>query len=163
MSSRLFQTVREERGLAYAIHSFDWTYEDTGLFGFYAATAAANIAELMPVGARLPRRSDRDADARPKSQRAKAQLKVSLLMALESSSARAEQIARQHMAFGRVHPARGDHRAGSTRSRVADARRAGAAMLAHARRPVARRRPRIGKVPTPDQVARAVRRAARGA
>ena len=49
MSSRLFQDVREDRGLAYTINSFDWTYADTGLFGFYAATGAGNVAELVPV------------------------------------------------------------------------------------------------------------------
>ena len=44
MSSRLFQDVRENRGLAYSIYSFDWAYADTGLFGFYAATSAKHIA-----------------------------------------------------------------------------------------------------------------------
>ena len=101
MSSRLFQQVREERGLAYAINSFDWTYADTGLFGFYAATGARHVAELVPVAldclAQATETLDDDEVAR-----AKAQLKVSLLVALESSSARAEQIARQHMAYGRV-------------------------------------------------------------
>ena len=49
MSSRLFQEVREARGLAYSIHAFHWGYSDTGLFGFYAATSAKDAAELMPV------------------------------------------------------------------------------------------------------------------
>ncbi len=44
MSSRLFQEVRETRGLAYAIHAFHWGYSDTGLFGFYAATGAKDVA-----------------------------------------------------------------------------------------------------------------------
>ena len=43
MSSRLFQEVREKRGLAYTIHAFHWGYSDTGLFGFYAATAGASL------------------------------------------------------------------------------------------------------------------------
>ena len=101
MSSRLFQTVREERGLAYTVHSFDWTFADTGLFGFYAATGAAQVKELVPVAldclAEATETLDEDEVAR-----AKAQLKVSLLVALESSSSRAEQLARQHMAYGRV-------------------------------------------------------------
>ena len=84
MSSRLFQQVREERGLAYAINSFDWTYADTGLFGFYAATGARHVAELVPVAldclAQATETLDDDEVAR-----AKAQLKVSLLVALESS------------------------------------------------------------------------------
>ena len=49
MSSRLFQNVREARGLAYSIHAFHWGYSDTGVFGFYAATSAKDVAELMPV------------------------------------------------------------------------------------------------------------------
>ena len=47
MSSRLFQEVREKRGLAYAIHAFHWGYAETGLFGFYAGSAAKDAGELM--------------------------------------------------------------------------------------------------------------------
>ena len=90
MSSRLFQTVREERGLAYAIHSFDWTYEDTGLFGFYAATSAAHVPDLMPVALDCLAEATENLTEAEVS-RAKAQLKVSLLTALESSSARANK------------------------------------------------------------------------
>ena len=101
MSSRLFQEVRETRGLAYSIHAFHWGYSDTGLFGFYAATGAKDVAELVPVALdclaeAAGRLSETEAD------RAKAQMKVSLLAALESPSPRCEQIARQVMAFGRV-------------------------------------------------------------
>lgn len=101
MSSRLFQEVRENRGLAYAIHAFHWGYSDAGVFGFYAATGAKDVAELMPValdclGAAAQTLSEAEV------RRAKAQMKVSLLGALESPAARAEQIARQVIAFGRV-------------------------------------------------------------
>ena len=149
MSSRLFQTVREERGLAYAIHSFDWTYEDTGLFGFYAATAASNIAELMPVALDCLAECT-ETLTEVEVARAKAQLKVSLLTALESSGARAEQIARQHMAFGRIIP-REEIIAKVDAITVEDARRAGAVMLSTA--PTVAAVGPIGKVPTPDQVA----------
>lgn len=149
MSSRLFQTVREERGLAYAIHSFDWSYEDTGLFGFYAATAAAHVAELMPVALDcLAETTETLTEA--EVARAKAQLKVSLLTALESSSARAEQIARQHMAFGRT-IAREEIIAKVDAITVADARGAGAAMLATA--PTVAAVGPIRKVLAPDQIA----------
>ena len=47
MSSRLFQEVREKRGLAYSIYSFHWPYFDTGLFGFYAASGGRMLAELV--------------------------------------------------------------------------------------------------------------------
>ena len=101
MSSRLFQEVRETRGLAYSIHAFHWGYSDTGLFGFYAATGAKDVAELVPVALDcLAEAAGRLSET--EAGRAKAQMKVSLLAALESPSPRCEQIARQVMAFGRV-------------------------------------------------------------
>jgi predicted Zn-dependent peptidase len=103
MSSRLFQQVREKRGLCYAIHAFHMPYSDTGLFGLYAGTDAADAPELMSVvideiaGAT---ESLNDSEVN----RAKAQMKASLLMALESSEARLGQIARQMLAYGRPIP-----------------------------------------------------------
>ncbi|MDP2622085.1 MAG: pitrilysin family protein [Hyphomicrobiales bacterium] len=103
MSSRLFQEVRERRGLCYSIYAFHWTFRDTGLFGIYAATGAAEVAELPPVLT-----GELEALAGNLSEeevaRAKAQIKASLMMSLESSTARAEQIARQEILFGRVIP-----------------------------------------------------------
>jgi len=101
MSSRLFQEVREARGLAYSIHAFHWGYSDTGVFGFYAAASARDVAELLRValdclGQAAVELSDTEV------RRAKAQMKVSLLAALESPAARCEQMARQLMAFNRV-------------------------------------------------------------
>ena len=49
MSSRLFQEVREQRGLCYAIYAFHAPYSDTGMFGLYAGTDASDVAELMRV------------------------------------------------------------------------------------------------------------------
>ena len=83
MSSRLFQEVREKRGLAYAIYSFHWAYADTGLFGFYAATAPRDVAELMPVALDCLGEAAQDL-SEAEVERAKAQMKVSLLAALES-------------------------------------------------------------------------------
>ena len=56
MSSRLFQEVREKRGLAYSIYSFHWAYSDTGLFGFYAGRRRKDAGEVIARRARLPRR-----------------------------------------------------------------------------------------------------------
>ena len=128
MSSRLFQRVREERGLAYSIHTFNWAYRDTGLFGFYAATAAADIAELMPVALECIGQATLDLSG-DEIHRAKAQMKVSLLVALESSSARAEQIARQLLSLGRILPREEIVARIDSLSRD-DIRRAGAALLA---------------------------------
>jgi predicted Zn-dependent peptidase len=101
MSSRLFQEVREARGLAYSIHAFHWAYSDTGIFGFYAATDAKNTAELMPVAVDCLGEAAQDL-SESEVRRAKAQMKVSLLAALESPVARSEQIARQLIAYGRI-------------------------------------------------------------
>jgi len=95
MSSRLFQEVREKRGLAYTIHSFAHSYRDGGLFGIYAGTGEADAAELVPV---LCDETMQLADGLTEVElaRAKAQMKAGLLMSLESTGARCEQMA-QHM------------------------------------------------------------------
>lgn len=95
MSSRLFQEIRERRGLVYTIHSFAHSYRDTGLFGIYAGTGEEEAAELIPALCEEVRRLG--AGLRPvELARAKAQMKAGLLMALESTSARCEQLA-QHL------------------------------------------------------------------
>lgn len=101
MSSRLFQEVREKRGLAYAVNAFHSSYADSGLFGIYAAAGRAQIADLMKVAIDCLAQAAADV-SEAEVQRSKAQLKVGLLAALESSAARAEQLARQCLAFGRV-------------------------------------------------------------
>ncbi len=101
MASPLFQEVREKRGIAYSISAFHWSFLDSGLFGFEAATSARKTRELVQVGlACLAEATHRLEEA--DLVRAKAQTKLGLLTALESSSARAEQIARQIKIFGRV-------------------------------------------------------------
>jgi predicted Zn-dependent peptidase len=100
MSSRLFQEARERRGLCYSISSFHMPYSDIGIFALYAGTDAADTAELMRVivgeiaGAA-------DTISEPEVARARAQMKASLLMALESSGARINQLARQMITYGR--------------------------------------------------------------
>ncbi len=101
MSSRLFQEVREQRGLAYSIYSFHWGYADTGLFGFYAAASHRDVPELIKVSLDCVAGAAQNLTP-DEMQRAKAQAKVSLLTALESPAARADQIARQMLAFGRL-------------------------------------------------------------
>ena len=101
MASKLFQEVREKRGLAYSISTFHWSFLDTGLFGFEAATSGRQARELIEVSLACLAEAAHDLDEAELA-RARAQTKVGLLTALESSSARAEQIARQTMIFGRV-------------------------------------------------------------
>ncbi len=100
MSSRLFQEVREKRGLCYSIYSFHWSFGDTGLFGIHAATGADDIVELMPVLLGELERASLDISEQELS-RARAQMRASLLMSLESPAARAGQLARQMLLFGR--------------------------------------------------------------
>jgi len=102
MSSRLFQEVREKRGLCYAIYSSAWGLRDAGLFGIHAATGAGLMAELIDVIGVERKRSADQVPEEAELVRAKAQLKAGLLMSLESSSARAEQMARHILVHGRV-------------------------------------------------------------
>jgi predicted Zn-dependent peptidase len=103
MSSRLFQEAREKRGLCYSIYSFHMPYTDIGMFGLYAGTDAADTSELMRVVVDEIT-STAETISEPELARVKAQMKVGLLMALESSGARVEQVARQMLTRGRPIP-----------------------------------------------------------
>ena len=100
MSSRLFQEIREKRGLVYSIYAFTHAYSDGGVFGVYAGTGEDEAAELMPaLCAEIKRLS---AGLTPAElERARAQLKAGLLMSLEGTTARCEQQATHMLVFGR--------------------------------------------------------------
>ena len=103
MSSRLFQEVRENRGLAYSVFSFASSYADTGLLGIYAGTGEKETAELVPVVCdELLELIEQPGEE--ELVRARAQLKASLMMALESCFAQSEELARQLLIFGRRIP-----------------------------------------------------------
>jgi len=103
MSSRLFQEVREIRGLCYSIHAFHMPYVDTGLFALYAGTDERDAPELMRVVIdQIGKATESLNEA--EVNRAKAQMKAGLLMTLESSEARVGQLARQMLAYGRPIP-----------------------------------------------------------
>lgn len=104
MSSRLFQEVRERRGLCYAIYSSAWGLKDTGMLAVHAATGPRMLDELTRVVSGELASIARDGPGSAELQRSKAQLKAGLLMALESSSVRAEQMARHLLAHGRLIP-----------------------------------------------------------
>ncbi|MGB2159236.1 MAG: M16 family metallopeptidase, partial [Candidatus Puniceispirillaceae bacterium] len=99
MSSRLFQEVREKRGLCYSIFSFASMYSDSGHFGVYAGTSADRANEMLTVTAQqladLATNVGED-----EVNRAKAQLRASLVMARESVSGCGDALARQIMLFG---------------------------------------------------------------
>jgi predicted Zn-dependent peptidase len=103
MSSRLFQEVREKRGLAYSIYSFGANYADGGLFGIYAGTGRDDVGKLVPVVCDELNKMRRGPEPSELA-RARAQLKASTLMSLESTSTRCEQAARQLQIYGRPIP-----------------------------------------------------------
>ncbi len=100
MSSRLFQEVREKRGLCYSVFSFASSFSDGGFFGIYAGTGEAEAADLVPVICDVLITMPDDLEE-AEVMRARAQLKAGLMMSLETPGSRAEQIARQMMIYGR--------------------------------------------------------------
>jgi predicted Zn-dependent peptidase len=135
MSSRLFQEVREKRGLCYAIYAYHAPYSDTGMFGLYSGTDATDVDDLMQVVV------DEIAEAaagitEAEVARAKSQMKAGMLMALESSGARAQQLASQIFAFGRPMPL--DEVVGRIEAVTPESTRAaGTALIARARPAIA--------------------------
>lgn len=104
MSSRLFREIREKRGLVYSVYSFSNSHTQSGLFGIYAGTTNKELQELMPVIGTEIKKICNDLVSPQELCRAKAQLKASMLMALESSSTTAEILARQMLLYNRIIP-----------------------------------------------------------
>jgi len=104
MSSRLFQEIRERRGLVYSIDTFLSAFSDDGVFGIYAGTGPELIDEFVPaLCGEIVRLADTLDEA--EIQRARTQLKSSLLMAMESTGARSERAGQQMLLYDRVVPA----------------------------------------------------------
>ncbi|MCF3593709.1 insulinase family protein [Rhodobacteraceae bacterium LMO-12] len=101
MSSRLFQEIRERRGLCYTIFAQSGAYCDTGLMTIYAGTSGEQIADLAQITIDEMHRSSDDM-SEAELARARAQMKAGLLMGLESPSNRAERLARMIQLWNRV-------------------------------------------------------------
>src|ERR1017187_2619573 len=101
MSSRLFQTIREERGLAYSIYSETSPFRDTGALSIYAGTSAEKTPEVLRLTIEELRRLKEDTVPEAELKRAKDQLKSNIVLGLESSSSRMANLARQEMYFRR--------------------------------------------------------------
>ena len=101
MSSRLFQEVREKRGLCYTIYAQAGAYVDTGSLTIYAGTSGADVAELSTLCIDELRRAAEDMNE-AEVNRARVQMKAGMLMGLESPSSRCERLARMVMIWGRV-------------------------------------------------------------
>jgi predicted Zn-dependent peptidase len=103
MSSRLFQNIRERQGLAYAIYSDLSPYRDTGCLSVYAGTSRESAAKVVRSVVSEFRKLKSDAVSDEELRRAKDQLKGSLMLSLESSTARMSNLARQEMYFDRFY------------------------------------------------------------
>lgn len=103
MSSRLFQEVREKRGLCYSIYAFAHGFSDDGIIGIYAGTSEADAGEISAVIAgEMAALAETVSDE--EVARAKAQLKSGLLMGMERPAGRAETISGQFFTHGRILP-----------------------------------------------------------
>jgi predicted Zn-dependent peptidase len=103
MSSRLFQEVREKRGLCYSVYSFHWAFADSGIFGVAASTGEEEVTDLIPVVIdELLKATETITDE--EVLRVRNQIRAGLLMSLESPSSRAGQLARQQILWGRPIP-----------------------------------------------------------
>lgn len=134
MSSRLFQKLREERGLCYTIFAQSGFHDDTGMLTIYAGTGAADISDLAQLTIDEIKRAAEDM-TEAEIARAKAQIRASLLMGLESASSQAERMARTLAIWGRVPDA------AEVAERIAAVRLSD--VRAHAERMIANARPAL--------------------
>jgi predicted Zn-dependent peptidase len=100
MSSRLFQEIREKRGLAYSIYSFLSGYSDIGTITVYAATRPKEVDRVVDLVCREITRIMRHGVERKELERAKNQMKGSLMLSLESSHSRMSKLAKDELTYG---------------------------------------------------------------
>jgi predicted Zn-dependent peptidase len=127
MSSRLFQELREERGLAYSVSAAHSPHTDTGLLSLYFAARPGDAAGALDLARKVARQTS-EALEQAELDRARAQMKAGLLMGLESAYGRAEWLGRSLLFHGRIVPP-AEMVAALNAVTVETARAAGAAML----------------------------------
>ncbi len=101
MSSRLFQEIREKRGLAYSVYSYHTSYADTGLFTIYAGTAPKQTKEVLDLTVEMMGDLSANGLTAAELHRGKEQLKGSLILSLESTSSRMNRIGKNELMLGR--------------------------------------------------------------
>ncbi|MBI3680176.1 MAG: insulinase family protein [Acidobacteria bacterium] len=101
MSSRLFQNIREKRGLAYSVFAEQYLYRDSGCFWIYAGTALKSVPELLRLVLKELRELKEQPAPEEELRRAKDNLKGSFMLGLESTASRMTHLARQHIYFRR--------------------------------------------------------------
>jgi predicted Zn-dependent peptidase len=104
MSSRLFQEIREKRGLAYSVYSFLNSYEDAGMFGVYAGVGPENVEEARSVIHEQVLRFAEESVSEEELHAAKEYLKGSMYLNAESTDARMNRLAKNELLFGRMIP-----------------------------------------------------------
>ncbi len=102
ISSRLFQEIRAKRGLAYSVYSFLSSYTDTGVWGIYAGTASQNVNKVIDTASKELAGLSSTVNI-DELERAKRQLKASVMFGLESSSRRMQSLANQQIFYGRYY------------------------------------------------------------
>ena len=103
MSSRLFQTIREERGLAYSVYSYPSSYNKTGYFALYAGTGEKQAPEVVQLMLEEIEKLRRDGITKEEFTRSKEQLKGGYMLGQESTSARANAIGKSELLRGMVY------------------------------------------------------------
>lgn len=101
-SSRLFQNIREKRGLVYSIYSYHMSYADTGIWAVNAGTDKKHLGEVVDITVNEMRNLSTTVTS-DELQRAKAQLKGNLILALESTSSKMTNIAKQEIYYGKYY------------------------------------------------------------
>jgi predicted Zn-dependent peptidase len=100
-SSRLFQEIREERGMAYSVYSYYTAYRDTGLFGIYAGTSPDQAQQVIDLCAKILNDIVENGITGDELMKAKEQVKGSLMLSLESTSARMSRLGKNELLLGR--------------------------------------------------------------
>ncbi len=104
MSSRLFQEIREDRGLAYSVYSFLSSFKDSGMIGVYVGTGEKTVPEVLKIVMREMKKLSQDSLKEKELRSAKEQLKGNLLMSLESTDSRMGRLAKSEIYFHRFIP-----------------------------------------------------------
>lgn len=102
MSSRLFQRIREEHGLAYSVHSFSSSFRDAGMFGVYAGCAVENSVQVLDLVAQEWKHLVHRGVTATELEQARGQVRGGLVLGLEDSSARMARLARAELVFGEI-------------------------------------------------------------
>lgn len=102
LSSRLFQEIRESRGLAYSVYSYHSSYRDTGLFCVYAGLSKNNVAKVMELVFREIRDIQKNGVSAEELRRAKEQMRGNLFLSLENVSTRMSRLAKSQLYLGKV-------------------------------------------------------------